>query len=618
MEPIESQFNASLFHSHDISFLKIKPPASTDDTPPSKVAWVVVLDNSYSMNDEATVKNDDGDNVRHGWSILDISKHMVNTIVHCMNDNDYLCVVRYSSVVELISDWKKMTRENVQDVMRTVNALAPDAATNMKDALIKGIECMKNAPCGEDYAKSMIFLTDGKPSQQFHPARGEQGYGSLVKTLRDGTDFELVSLGVCNQLQTRILSDISDYFIHIPDPGSIGPVCVNLISYLKSRLTIDGVSVNDAALVVHYNDDSNVVVPAGSMSFDEDRWFLVPQTSDTDIESIVLFGKPVVLKGQLKNETPEADYQFCKHQICDLLYKVAIELSVTNYSCHGMLQQIHDMFSQSDEPRMQKLLATLKDEIMLGVSNEFSTWGKHYAATMYYALKRCQKTSFRDKCLETYGNGNLTVRMCDFAENKFSTLPSPVPSLLQVAVSYSNTNTNQCLTQVQPVPAVLPDEFMRGGGCFAPTCKVTLRDGSLVRIADLKIGMEVKCQGGFDQVEFVVRTIVTSGFGAVFTEVNQDCYVTEWHPIQRNGAWIFPKMLGPSVPKMCNAVWNLVLKGRGNLLVGDVVCSTLAHGQRGDVIQHSLYGTSAIVDHFKHCGQWQADVVSISPITVEA
>ena len=123
----------------------------------------------------------------------------------------------------------------------------------------------------------------------------------------------------------------------------------------------------------------------------------------------------------------------------------------------------------------------------------------------------------------------------------------------------------------------------------------------MVPMSDLKKGMVIKCAGGWDVVEMCVHTQVTSGFGAVFSQVNSDFYVTEWHPIFVNNKWIFPKTIAQSVPKFCDKVVNLVLRNRKNVIIAGIECSTLAHGTKGDVIQYGAkkkrgsYGTRSLV-----------------------
>ena len=154
---------------------------------------------------------------------------------------------------------------------------------------------------------------------------------------------------------------------------------------------------------------------------------------------------------------------------------------------------------------------------------------------------------------------------------------------------------------------------MRGGGCFHPESLVKLYGGSSIPIAKIEQGMVIQSHNGWDIVEACVHTKVTSGFGFVFSAVNPNLYITEWHPIIHNGKWVFPRNVAPSYPRFCNEVVNLVLKNRDHIVIGGVTCSTLAHGVKGDVIQHEFYGSEAFVRHLHENGTWERNgVVSIA------
>ena len=53
------------------------------------------------MNAAAKITNDDGDNVNHGWSQLDIAKHSTNTFVASLEDSDYISIVTYSDAASV-------------------------------------------------------------------------------------------------------------------------------------------------------------------------------------------------------------------------------------------------------------------------------------------------------------------------------------------------------------------------------------------------------------------------------------------------------------------------------------------------------------------------------------
>ena len=55
--------------------------------------YCMVIDNSGSMHSAATVTTDDGDKVNHGWSILDIAKHSINTFIQSLDEGDHVKII---------------------------------------------------------------------------------------------------------------------------------------------------------------------------------------------------------------------------------------------------------------------------------------------------------------------------------------------------------------------------------------------------------------------------------------------------------------------------------------------------------------------------------------------
>ena len=72
------------------------PPSSVGARPTSG-AYVFVVDTSGSMGSEAELKTEDGDQISHGWSVLDIAKHAIRTFIGCLDVDDYVTIVTYAN-----------------------------------------------------------------------------------------------------------------------------------------------------------------------------------------------------------------------------------------------------------------------------------------------------------------------------------------------------------------------------------------------------------------------------------------------------------------------------------------------------------------------------------------
>jgi len=160
----------------------------------------------------------------------------------------------------------------------------------------------------------------------------------------------------------------------------------------------------------------------------------------------------------------------------------------------------------------------------------------------------------------------------------------------------------------------LPDEFMRGGGCFAPEGRVSavLPDGTVAskRVDEIVKDDVLLTPTGHAAVRCVALTPCMGG-RAVFSRVlsadgGEDALqLTEWHPLlDERGVWRFPVMVGERVYRRCSHVYNLVLDTDHVVLINGIGCVTLGHGFEGDVVGHAYYGTAAVIDDLQKLPGW--------------
>merc|ERR1711964_504825 len=76
-----------------------------------------------------------------------------------------------------------------------------------------------------------------------------------------------------------------------------------------------------------------------------------------------------------------------------------------------------------------------------------------------------------------------------------------------------------------------------------------------------------------------------------------DLLLTPWHPIRRNGTWIFPCDIAPIASYQSEAVYSFLLDQHHVLFINGEECVGLAHGfTDNNVIKHPFFGTNAIVE----------------------
>ena len=453
------------------------------------------------------------------------------------------------------------------------------------------------------------FLTDGQFSAHHAPARGEIGYGLLSRQLRDGSEFEFITLGLGHKLTTWVLCDIGDYFIHMNDPGAIGPVSVNLIGYLKSRVKLveeTSFVFNNQCVVVYFKDGTNEVMRAMSYAYDSYKTFEL--RNEGDILSICIGGKEIPYTDVSTSELYV--FERAKFRVCEHLKSFA-SLPAEKRPASVCLEGFKALLAEfTPDTFLNPLCVTLSDEIIPGIEQNMDKWGIHYAATLYFALLRCQRTSFRDVCLQHYcKEGTVIEKFSNSAEETFTKSPAPTPSLLRQNPSQVNRSLG---APTPPAPVYFSDEFMRGGGCFHPDTVIETMNGTS-RFVDLQKGMYVKTARGFDVIEMVVFT-KTNCSGAVFSEMPGGVRVTEYHPFKREGKWHFPVTTARSIPLHCEVVVNLIMRNRANIIVGDIEFCTLGHGVRQDVVQHEFYGSDRVVAHVQNFGVHMGNATIIDPV----
>jgi len=213
----------------------ITPPQTIDgNISVGKGAYCFVIDVSGSMNAAASVTTDDGDKVNHGWSQLDIAKHSTNTFVSSLEDDDYFSVVTYSDGANVLVDWTKCDEAGRERCIAAIHNMRPERSTNLMAGITTGFSQFEKFPEADGslsgYALNLVVTTDGMPSSQWHPARGRDGYQPLVKTLKKNLTKKrgeaarpvVTSIGIGFQLDSELLLNFSETFLHMPDPARLG------------------------------------------------------------------------------------------------------------------------------------------------------------------------------------------------------------------------------------------------------------------------------------------------------------------------------------------------------------------------------------------------------------
>lgn len=244
----------------------------------------------------------------------------------------------------------------------------------------------------------------------------------------------------------------------------------------------------------------------------------------------------------------------------------------------------------SDDPRNASLLAELNGsahgQIPLAASGEyFEKWGQHYLLGLKSAHERQACNSFKDFGPLMYGVDSPLFAKCrDALDDTFDNLEPPKPSL----------NT----TYMGPRYMALYRNVV--GPCFAGETLVRVVGRGEVRVEELKRRMVVETPRGERRVEAVLKTPVER---QVMCRLG-DVLVTPWHPVSKDGSWVFPAEVTEEGPvQYTGAIYSVLLEGGDSaghaIAVGTqgLWGVTLGHGvlEGGDVRAHPFLGNHAAV-----------------------
>ena len=527
------------------------------------------------------------------------------------------------------------------------------------------------------------------PSSQWHPARGRDGYAPLVKTLSKNIARKrggeaacpvVTTIGIGFQLDSELLLNFSETFLHMPDPGQIGPFIVNLLAAVRSTARLPepsaGRAANACALVItpaaalvedaecapgyasdleRIVDDSGadaVKVRLGAILYDQPRHLVIKTQPGASVTVALQVGGATIATAE-SDAAPAASDADAKQAAVELLRAEAI-VALREALSRGVAAAPAEEVSAplrafvarlrasavASQPAVRALGNTIEKECLLGCNaTNFERWGAHYFRTLPCMLKAERRSNFRDECMAHFGRDArgreaLFETQSNEAEMRFATLKPPEPSLLRPQPTVIGTAVGSggvaggppppTASALPPRPVMaLPDEFMRGGGCFGPRSTVRLATAGggtrAVPVSEVCAGDVLVGEGGTRAAVRCVVLTECAGGRAMLTRLPNGTEITEWHPVRMpSGRWRFPQMLGQRVVVHASHVYNFVLEaGHPTVLVGGVPCAALGHGLSEPIVAHSYWGTRAVIDDLMCRDGWAAGRV-VLPAAAEA
>jgi len=146
----------------------VEPPKGSVSMP---MDIVLVVDVSGSM-DAAAMVDQGGQPVDVGFSVMDITKHALNTVIEALKPQDRMCIVAFSTSATVVMPMTQMVRANQDRAKALVAAMQPGGTTNLWDGMRVALRELETSHRGGSHMTSIFVLTDGVPTEHLNPPRG--------------------------------------------------------------------------------------------------------------------------------------------------------------------------------------------------------------------------------------------------------------------------------------------------------------------------------------------------------------------------------------------------------------------------------------------------------------
>lgn len=150
-----------------------------------------------------------------------------------------------------------------------------------------------------------------------------------------------------------------------------------------------------------------------------------------------------------------------------------------------------------------------------------------------------------------------------------------------------------------------------GNICFGGNSDVTLADGSVKKVRDIKQG-DVVLTENLDaaEVRCVVKTVINDV--TPLATFPGGLKITPFHPIVYHGTWVFPNDVAPVQYEQTDAIYNFVLTNGHTMYINGVKTCTLGHGiTENEVIAHAYFGTQQIVNDLQEMQGWNSGLITV-------
>jgi len=570
---------------------------------------VVVIDVSGSMNSKATVEQN-GLQVNVGFTILDITKHAIRTVIESMKTGDRISIITFSDTSNIVCNMIPVTIFNKEHIKSLVSNLKAHGCTNIWAGINTGLKQFIKTSYNNSRTSSLIFLTDGIPSSHLLPPRGilDSLKNTLVKMKEEYIIPTIYTFGFGYSIDTQLLVDIAKIgngsFSFIPDSGLLGTVIIHALANIStvcgSNAILKIMPVNGCVIkkiygyeedyisldTIHYGQSKDIVILIETNNPEYYMLNILLEYESYNYNIISIEGY-----ADNKGETCNIDLEnsLMRLELIELL-----KFILKNYPCDYLNNEIDNYTNKYEWD--DNIVKDLNEQVKLSISNNtyYEKWGKNYIHSLIFAHGQQKCNNFKDKSISGYG-GKLFIAQRDIIDDMYSNMNPPTPSL----------NVINCDNVQTAAIGVLNNSINFGNtfnnsnsGCFHEENKIVMHDGTLKKCKEIKKGDKVLTSNkSFASVICVIKIKCNNGkcdmvkFGEVLK-------ITPYHPIKYiENEWIFPIDLGNICEYDCEYIYNYILDNSHIVIVNNILCVTLGHGlSDNEVVKHEYYGTEKVIN----------------------
>jgi len=292
----------------------------------------------------------------------------------------------------------------------------------------------------------------------------------------------------------------------------------------------------------------------------------------------------------------------------------------------ALIAEIQQFNNGAKDKYVSDLMEDLTGQAFEAISNAeyYKKWGGHYIPSLINAHLHQYCNNFKDPGVQNYG-GALFAKLKETGNEVFISLPPPKVEVYKSP--YANyggggyggghggyggamsLSIGSAPSPAQSQPVDMSKYYDVGGGCFHGDCQVTMVDGELKRVSDLKVndvvigGARIKCVVKHKCQDNRMRLCEYNGL-----------IITSYHPIRIGGQWVFPIDVdqGNQREYECEFVYNFVLDSGHIMTVNGVEACTLGHNfKESAVIQHEYFGTNKVTDDLMKMKGWTRGLVTL-------